>query len=39
MNKYPHLFTPIKIKNIRFKNRILGAPQNAPDTLGFRLSV
>ncbi len=26
MNKYPHLFSPLIIKNVRFKNRIIAGP-------------
>ncbi len=26
MNKYPHLFSPITIRGVRFKNRIIAAP-------------
>ena len=29
-NKYPHLFSPIRIGNIRLKNRIIAAPTSPP---------
>lgn len=31
MKRYPNLFSPIKIKDIIFKNRICMAPQSTPD--------
>lgn len=29
-NKYPHLFSPIRIGNLRLKNRIIAAPSSPP---------
>ena len=29
--KYPHLFSPISVGNVRFKNRIISAPTSYPD--------
>ena len=33
MNKYPHLFSPIRIGRLTMKNRIFAAPASQPDLI------